>query len=417
MAGTRLARRFTYGVAAGCAVLVAWLLAFPGGAGASDSQQTSATRYYVALGDSLSTGGGATPGHGYVDDLFAFASRSIPGLQLQNLGCGGDSTARMINGGLCHKYVTGTQLGDAEAFLSAHRDEVAFVTIDVGGDDIVGCGLSGTIDPSCSQRALAQIQANMPVILGGLRAAGGNIPIIGMTYYDPLLAFWLRGTAGQQTAVQSVGNLLQLNSELAGAYQQFGAAVANGQQAFDSTNFQMTGSFNGQVLPQNVANICNWTHMCEPSPNIHANDIGHQLLANEFESQLGAVVCLDSAGAYNQGFNAGFNSGFNAGFNSGFNAGFDTGFRSGFTKGFGRTARHAPAHSSSVAAARGDATAAQALSPACNPQLNQAFNTGFNSGFNPAFQRGLNPGFASGFDPGFTDGYRARHHTKHHKQH
>jgi hypothetical protein len=253
----------------------------------------------------------------------------------------------------------------------------------------------------------------MPIILGGLRAAGGNVPIIGMTYYDPLLAFWLRGPAGQQTAVQSVGNLLQLNNELTDAYQQFGAAIADGQQAFDSTNFQMTGSFNGRVLPQNVANICNWTHMCEASPNIHANDIGHQVLANEFDSQLAGVVCLDSAGAYNQGFDPGFDSGFNSGFNSG----FSSGFASGFAKGFGRAARHASPRSSSVAAARRDATGAQALSPACDPQFNQGFNTGFNSGFNPGFQSGFNPGFASGFNPGFNDGYRTRHHTKHRKQH
>jgi lysophospholipase L1-like esterase len=396
---------------------VAWLLVFAGQAEASGSQQVPPTRYYVALGDSLSTGGGATPGHGYVNDVFAFASRSIPGLQLENLGCGGDSTARMINGGLCHKYATGTQLGDAEAFLAAHRDEVAFVTIDVGGDDIVGCGLSGTIDPSCAQRALGQVQANMSVILGGLRAAGGNVPIIGMSYYDPLLAFWLRGSDGQQTAVQSVGNLLQLNNELTSAYQQFGAATANGQQAFDSTNFQMTGSFNGQVLPQNVANICNWTHMCDPSPNIHANDVGHQLLANEFDSQLGGVVCLDSAGAYNQGFNAGFNAGYNSGFDSGFNSGFNTGFRSGFARGVGGATRHTSAHTSSVAVARGEARAAQALSPACGQQFNQGFNTGFNAGFNPGFQKGFDPGFVSGFNPGFNDGYRAGHHPTHHKQH
>jgi hypothetical protein len=69
--------------------------------------------------------------------------------------------------GLAARVRRAGQLGDAEAFLAAHRDEVAFVTIDIGGDHIVGCGLSGMIDPSCTQRALGQVQANMPVILNG----------------------------------------------------------------------------------------------------------------------------------------------------------------------------------------------------------------------------------------------------------
>jgi hypothetical protein len=265
------------------------LILFAGSALAHHTKRVATTRYYLALGDSLSTGGGATPGHGYVDDVFGFASRSIPDLTLENLGCGGDSTTRMISGGLCHSYATGTQLGDAEAFLVAHRHEMAFVTIDVGGDDIVGCALSGTINPVCVQRALAAVQTNMQIILSGLRTAGGRVRIVGMTYYDPILAFWLNGAAGQQTAVGSVGVLLQLNRELTSAYRRFGAKVARGQQAFDSTDFRMTGSFNEQVLPQNVANICNWTHMCQPNFNIHANDVGHELLARAFESRLRGV--------------------------------------------------------------------------------------------------------------------------------
>src|SRR5689334_20833497 len=108
--------------------------------------------YYVALGDSLADGGGATPGHSYVDDVYAAAQQSIPGLQLENLSCSGDSTTRMINGGLCTTYTTGNQLGDAEAFLRAHAGHIAFVTIDVGGDDVIGCGVNGTLNMTCFNR-------------------------------------------------------------------------------------------------------------------------------------------------------------------------------------------------------------------------------------------------------------------------
>jgi len=187
-------------------MLAACLVVFASTAGAAAAPaHVTPTRYYLALGDSLSTGGGATPGQGYVDHVFAFASRSIGGLKLENLGCGGDSTTRMISGGLCHHYATGNQLGDAEAFLRAHAHQVAFITIDVGGDDIVGCALTGTINGTCVQRALAHVATNMQIILAGLRAAGGNVPIVGMKYYDPILADYLKGPTGQVTAVQSVG--------------------------------------------------------------------------------------------------------------------------------------------------------------------------------------------------------------------
>jgi lysophospholipase L1-like esterase len=247
---------------------------------------TPSTTYYLALGDSLSTNGGATAGHAYVDDLYAREKAIIPGLQLVKMGCSGDSTTEMIHGGNCQTYTTGNQLGDAEAFLASHAGSVKFVTIDVGGDDVNGCAPNGVINDTCVQKGLQAIATNMPTILGGLRAAGGNVRIVGMTYYDPWLAFYLEGSSGQQMATASLGLLHQLNSELRGAYKQYGAHIAAVQKAFQSWDMAPTGSFNGQTLPQDVANICNWTHMCGPSPNNHTNDTGHAVIANAFAARL-----------------------------------------------------------------------------------------------------------------------------------
>ena len=267
------------------------------------------TTYYLALGDSLSTGGGADPGMGYVNDIENLLSQSIPGLQLADLGCGGDSTTRMINGGLCHNYTTGNQLGDAEAFLEAHPGQVAFVTIDVGGDDIVGCALSGTINQTCVSNALTAVASNMQTILAGLRAAGGQVPIIGMNYYDPILAAWYAGPfnggpPNPTLAVQSLTVLHSLNSELQAAYQQYGVRYADVASAFASDDWAMTGSYMGTTVPQNVANICNWTDMCMTgagNPNIHTNDYGHSLIANAYESVMpppsSTIVVLPSNGA------------------------------------------------------------------------------------------------------------------------
>ena len=222
------------------------LSGFAADAGASSPPTT----YYVALGDSLSTGGGATPGHSYVDNVYAHEESIIPGLQVKNLGCAGDSTTRMIHGGLCSDYTTGNQLGDAEAFLASHVGEVKFVTIDVGGDDVDGCAPNGVINETCVQKGLQAVATNMQTILAGLRTAGGNVPIVGMVYYDPWLAFYLKGGSGQQAATASLSLLHQLNSELRSAYKQHQARIAPVQKDFDSWDMALIGSYNGQTLPQ-----------------------------------------------------------------------------------------------------------------------------------------------------------------------
>lgn len=248
------------------------------------------TTYYLALGDSLSTGGGATAGASYVDDLYAAEQKRVPGLVLENLGCAGDSTTRMINGGLCTTYTTGNQLGDAEAFLRAHQGAVKFVTIDVGGDDVDGCVPNGVLNQTCETNGLANVKTNMQTILAGLRSAGGNVPMVGMSYYDPFLADYLTGSSGQQAAFASFGVLHTLNSELRSAYKQYDVRIAAVQKIFNSWDTVKTGSYEGQTLPQDVANICNWTHMCDQTnPTVHTNDTGHALIAAAFEARLKRV--------------------------------------------------------------------------------------------------------------------------------
>jgi lysophospholipase L1-like esterase len=260
---------------------------------------TPTPTYYLALGDSLASGGGVPKGFDYVDDNYAREATGVPGLQLENLSCGGDSTTRMIHGGLCTNYTTGNQLGDAEAFLAAHRGHISFVTIDVGGDDILGCAIKHTtIDQACVTRALNAINTNLPFILQGLlNAAGGHLHMVGMTYYDPILAAWVTGapffpgtpSQNQAIAVGSFALLKQMNDELRTIYSNFNVRIAHVQKLFHSGDFQLTGTWQGKPVPLNVALVCDWTHMCGTGtnePNVHTNQAGHQLLALKYERQL-----------------------------------------------------------------------------------------------------------------------------------
>lgn len=238
--------------------------------------------YYVALGDSLAAGYQPLPGggteihHGYAEDLAPKVN-----MTLVNLGCPGETTATMINGGECDTYTSGSQLGDAEAFLSANAGKVGLVTIDIGVNDVLACITNGNIDVSCVAEKEAQVEANLQSILTALRSAGGpNLKIVAMNYYDPFLAEWLNGTTGQLEAIATVTALQEFNAAEAGIYLLHTVPVADVANAFQTLNVTPV-SYNGQLVPKDVVEICQDTWMCSLS-NIHANDAGYQLIANTF---------------------------------------------------------------------------------------------------------------------------------------
>jgi lysophospholipase L1-like esterase len=258
-------------------------------AGAATQTKTPPTQYYLALGDSLAAGVGSSDGKGYVADIYAKEHKKHKGLVLENLSCSGATTGSMINGPGC-SYASGTQLGDAEAFLTAHSGQIAVITIDIGANDVDGCTNGTTINQTCIANGLNNVTTNLPVIMSGLASAGGTTPIVGMSYYDPFLAAWLLGSSGQSLAQQSVTLLDQLNSDLTSDYGSTRTADVAG--AFDSSDFSAGGHYSGMKVPVNVGRICNWTLMCSEE-NIHANDTGHAHIAKAFEVILTPLLASD----------------------------------------------------------------------------------------------------------------------------
>ena len=252
-----------------------------------------APAYYLSLGDSLSTG--VQPigpedrqfrtFEGYADQLAESARRYLPGLRLVKLGYPGESTTTMIDGSLC-EYTHGSQLHEAVWFLREHRESVAFVTIDIGINDIATRDLEG-IAPG-----MAVAGRNLPGILNELReAAGPTTPIVGMTIYDPYLAGWLDGPLGQALARISVFDaVLPINAHLAEIYRAAGMAVADVEGAFSTTDFETLVPIEGSgEVPLNVARILDWTWAGTPpplGPDIHANGRGYRVIAEAFEQVL-----------------------------------------------------------------------------------------------------------------------------------
>ena len=234
---------------------------------------------------------------GYPDQLYDALRSLQPGLRLVKLGCPGETTATMINGGICGYpagpagTATGSQLSAATGFLREHPGQVSLVTIDIGANDLNPCIALAATDPgqvaACVEQVTPVAAANLITIMTELRAAGGAyVRIIGMTYYDPELADWLTGSAGQAFARLSVDLVSDYNGYLASVYRKSGASVADVFGAFHTADFTGQATLpNVGTVPLNVALICSWTWECAPpprGPDEHANASGYAVIASTF---------------------------------------------------------------------------------------------------------------------------------------
>ncbi|MFC1415171.1 SGNH/GDSL hydrolase family protein [Streptacidiphilus cavernicola] len=248
--------------------------------------------YYVSLGDSLAAGyqpdSNTNTSKAYTDQLYAKLKKQDPRLVHIKLGCSGETTGTLINGGICSYPGATSQLDAAVKFLRAHRGEVRYVTLDIGANNVDGCLTGGTIDQACTTAGVATVATQLPQIARALHRAGGDAPrYVGMNYYDPFLAVWLTGAPGQALARQSVQLSTVLNGVIDQGLRHDGFAVADVSKAFSTDDFTDQVTLPGLgAVPLNVARICAWTWECTPYQNIHANTAGYGEIATVFAQTL-----------------------------------------------------------------------------------------------------------------------------------
>ncbi len=272
------------------------VLMLPGGSPAAQAGADEST-WYLALGTSISVGyqpgRGETP-NGYVDVLWrSLRKEQIPELALQNVGCSGETSRSMITGknSLCN-YPAGSQLDEAVAFLTAHPGQVAFITIDVGANDLLERCLddeTGLIDRACAVDLRPRLEARMEQIVDSLETVAPGVPIVGMTYYNPFLGFWGLVPGGRALARVSQQAWAVLNEGIATAYGDAGATVADVAKTFQINDFADTAVVPGRGrLPLSVARSCTWTWFCSPkfSGDPHANKTGYRMIAQTFDREL-----------------------------------------------------------------------------------------------------------------------------------
>ena len=197
-------------------VVTGLLLGTAGPAAAQPASESPVQPVYLALGDSVAAGVGAeSRASGYVGQLAGILREETacaPGvaksgaadrvaakcrqLQLIDLAEGGSTTQSMING----EPGLQPQLGPATDLLAQRngnanpRDDVRFITITIGGNDVFGPVVNACIPvpgPQCASTvtgSLAQFEANLVTILSALRdAAGPDTTIVVTAYANPLI--------------------------------------------------------------------------------------------------------------------------------------------------------------------------------------------------------------------------------------
>src|SRR5215471_13395856 len=123
----KMMRRIATTIAVATVVVATGAMAggVPALAASHGAKATTASSFYLSLGDSLAQG--VQPNaqgvsvetkQGYPDQLFTALRLGNPTLKLVKLGCPGETTLTMIKGGICHNYSLGSQLKQAVAFLA-----------------------------------------------------------------------------------------------------------------------------------------------------------------------------------------------------------------------------------------------------------------------------------------------------------
>lgn len=256
-----------------CAVVVALVQAAP----AAAAEQST---LYVALGDSLAVGDGAsdpaTIGYvGLMTDYYAGASHGNAKAAV-DLAVGGETTASFISG----------QLESAVATIADPATDVTVVTLSIGGNDLLNLLNEPTdpcvIDPGSGEcqyllgTALGGVAASFPNLMSALVSALAEDPgterIFVLTLYNPF------GGTGSPYEVPIDYALLgsDLTVDCAAAQTNPMAAGLNDIVSCTSAAFAATVVDGYAVIGDDALSL---THIGDPGFNIHPNDDGYEAIA------------------------------------------------------------------------------------------------------------------------------------------
>ena len=150
---------------------------------------------YLALGDSLSAGIGASDetSRGWV----GLVGAALPGWELLNLGVSGDDSGELLFGGPLDE---GLRQIESRAADGEPGNDVELITLEIGGNDLLDIYFGLVFPGDCPsviealqrefcvsafESALVDYRANLTLTSGRLTAAAPETPLLLMTVYNP----------------------------------------------------------------------------------------------------------------------------------------------------------------------------------------------------------------------------------------
>lgn len=224
------------------------------GPGQVNGREAAGDRYYVALGDSLAASVGVAEARdGYVSRLHRqLGLRDGRSYGLRNFGVSGETSGTLARGG---------QLDAALEFIGAN--DVAYITLDIGANDIIphlgsqDCA-AGVETPACADRIAASLESyreTLGGILDRLTEAAPGATVAFLLTYNP---FSFGSDLDFERETHDVTG--ELNAVAAALARERGVLVADGFTP-------LTGRAAAA------------TRMTETPPDIHPRAAGHDALA------------------------------------------------------------------------------------------------------------------------------------------
>jgi hypothetical protein len=271
------------------------------GAASAAAVPVKLTAFYLDIGGSESLGFQPTgiSGHngertntGYANDLLLREGLKGVALQLQQVGCPGDTVQSMLNtsqADACYQPPK-TQLTTSVAFLQAHPTGQGLVTIDIGSNNIRPCLEADPVNQSCVATALAAVKVDLPKILTQLKAAASpTTHFVGLEYSDPFLGYYIKGTDGPTRSAATLVAVDQFDTLLGNIYNQHGVTTAAVPTFFDMNTTTPTTVDNVGTLPLNVYEACQLSWFCYGTPfgpDDHPSNAGYSMIAAAIEAVL-----------------------------------------------------------------------------------------------------------------------------------
>ncbi|MGI9017059.1 MAG: SGNH/GDSL hydrolase family protein [Euzebya sp.] len=225
------------------------------GPGTVNGLEASGTPMVLALGDSLAANVGVTePRDGYVSRFHrAIGQHDGTEYGMQNLGVTGETSSSLLLGG---------QLDRAE--LALQQRPAAYITIDIGANDLLGHLQSTDCSedlraPACQDRvdrSLTAYEGNVSAALQRVTAMSGQARVVLLQIYNPFSL----GLGGSEQESESSAILSRLNTIAAQAATRNGVTIADGFSPLQNTTAATT-------------------HILDAQPDIHPNALGYDVLA------------------------------------------------------------------------------------------------------------------------------------------